>query len=338
VGHSPSAVAFSPTADLLAEANGRGHTVVLYRVDARGRLRGGETRLLEAYPSALAFSPNGALLAVTDYDNGAVSVLSVGSGGRLQRTPGSPFAAGGYPDAVAFSPNGHLLAVANEDDYNVSLFSVTADGALAPLPGSPLPTGADPVSVAFSPSGGLLAVADYEGAGVTIAALGPGGAPAGESMLATGGSPSSVAFRPSLLAFDSSLSPPGPPSWSAPSPDGAELAVATGGRRSAILLYAVGADGVATGPPARMATGAHNAFPRLAFDPAGTLLANVGSARGVVTVFAVAPAGTLTPIAGSPFRLGPHADPLAVAFDRTGRTLAVADYGTSALSLFSVRR
>jgi hypothetical protein len=164
-------------------------------------------------------------------------------------------------------------------------------------------------------------------------ALGPGGAPTGESMLKTGGSPSSVAFRPSSVAFRSS-SALGPSSWSAYNPGGAELAVATGGRRSAILLCAVGADGVATGSPARTATGAHNAFPRLAFNPAGTLLANVGSARGVVTVFAVAPAGTLTPVAGSPFRLGPHADPLAVAFDRTGRTLAVADYGTSALSLF----
>jgi 6-phosphogluconolactonase (cycloisomerase 2 family) len=72
----------------------------------------------------------------------------------------------------------------------------------------------------------------------------------------------------------------------------------------------------------------------VAFAPGGHLLASVDSGDGSVSLFSVAPGGTLTRVRGSPFPAG--ADPDSAAFGSTAGLLATADYGANAVSMFSV--
>ncbi len=165
-----SSVAFSPSGALLAATTSFVPSVTVLSVSPSGALTpvtGSpfDVRHGDGEDDSVAFSPSGALLAVAGVDSvSGVSLFSVGPGGVLGESPGSPFDNKNSVGAVAFSPSGALLAAGNDDEEGgVATFAVRPTGRVRTVPGSPFGTVVDGNgvasfdSVAFSPSGALLA-------------------------------------------------------------------------------------------------------------------------------------------------------------------------------------
>jgi len=193
--------------------------------------------------------------------------------------------------------------------------------AFTEVSGSPFSTPGNPSVVAFSPDGRLAAVADGDGT-VAIFSVAAGGAPTPVpgSPFTVGGSSSSVAF----------------------SPDGSLLAV-TDTNADQVDVLSVAADGELTpiaGSPFN--AGAATGLPfSVAFSPVGKLLAvsNYGGDANTiysVSMFAVAPGGAITPVAGSPFGLGAGNQPFSVAFSPSGGLLSTANTNGNTVSVFTV--
>lgn len=232
-GIGPTSLAFNPSGQFLAVANGGDSTVSVFSVGSGGGLTqvSGSPFATGTGPAVVEFSPSGGLLAtVSSMPSGSVSVFSVGSDGTLSQVSGSPFATGSYPDGMAFSPSGQLLAVANDADNTVSLFSVGAGGDLTQTQGSPFGTGANPTSVAFNPSGQLLAAASPEDSDVWVYSVGSGGA-----LSQISGSPLGVDNAGSV-AF---------------SPDGGLLTAVDSGGQGSVWLFSVGPPSAGIYQPAR---------------------------------------------------------------------------------------
>jgi 6-phosphogluconolactonase (cycloisomerase 2 family) len=320
-----SSVAFSPSGGLLAFADQDGTRVAT--VAASGALSpvsvsSSPTRL--GFPKT-AFSPDGQLLATTDLDAGTVSVDSVSEAGMLTPVPGSPFAVGAGPSSMVFSPNGSLLAVltGSTGAEQVSMFSVSSAGALSPVPGSPFPAGTEPLSIAFSPNGSFLAVTESGSAqtpgSVSVFSVASTGAlsAAPVSSAGTGVEPNAVAFAP----------------------DGGVLAV-TNVISNSVSMFSLSASGALAAVPGSPFATAGDEPDSVAFSPNGGLVAVADNnlvGTGVIQldvnleVFAVSPAGALSPVSGSPFATGPGA--LQVAFSPNGLLLATADFDRGQISV-----
>jgi uncharacterized repeat protein (TIGR01451 family) len=250
---------------------------------------------------------------------------------------GSPFStnypAGAEPFSVAIDPGGDFLATANNVTDNVSIFGIAADGTLTPVAGSPFSThgpsggGGLPYSVAFSPGGGLLATANSDEGDVSVFQVAADGrlSPAGGSPFSTT-RPHGSNAGPNAVAF---------------SPDGTLLATANPNDDS-VSVFEVEADGRLGPPLGPFSTDngptAPGGFPfSVAFSPDGRLLATANLFTDNVSVFEVAPDGTLHQVSGSPFattRSGGGSGPQSVAFSPTGGLLATANQ--SDVSLFDV--
>jgi 6-phosphogluconolactonase (cycloisomerase 2 family) len=205
-GQQPRAVAFSPAGNLLAVANQADDTVSVFAVSATGALSpvpGGDSGpgafQTGASPVGLAFNSSGGLLAVANEGAGTVSIFTVGPGGTLTPSAGSPLTVGDAPSSLAFSPSGSLLAVANSAASTVSMFTTSPAAAqFSIVPGSPFPAGAEPLSVAFSSGGDVLATADKLDNTTAIYSVNAAGSLGLEpgAPFSTGSGPHSVAFVP----------------------------------------------------------------------------------------------------------------------------------------------
>ena len=252
-------------------------------------------------------------------------MATVSAAGMLAPVPGSPFAAGTQPRSLAFSPSGLLLAVltGSTGAVQVSMFSVSPAGALLPIPGSPFPVGTEPASIAFSPSGSFLAVTEF-GSGstpgsVSVFSVATTGAlsPAPVSSLATGVGPTAVTFAP----------------------DGGLLAVANTDS-SSVSMFSLSATGALAAVPGSPFATSGSAPDSLAFSPNGGLVAvadnnligtGANQMDANLEVFALSPAGALSPVPGSPFTTGPG--PQQVAFSPDGLLIATADFDRGQVSV-----
>jgi len=269
----------------------------------------------------------------------AASLMAVGAAPALAGTgvftqvAGSPFATGAVPPSVAFSPSvsGNLFAaVANSGDNTVSVYSVNqSTGVFTQVAGSPFATGTSPYSVAFSPSvsGNLFAaVANPNSKNVSVYAVNQSTGvftQVAGSPFATGTSPYSVAFSPSV--------------------SGNLFAAVANPNSKNVSVYSVNqSTGVFTqvaGSP--FATGS---FPvSVAFSPSvsGNLFAAVAnSGDNTVSVYSVNQStGVFTQVAGSPFATG--AGPQSVAFSPSvsgNLFAAVANSGDSTVSVYAVNQ
>ncbi|WP_210243180.1 WD40 repeat domain-containing protein [Mesorhizobium sp. B2-8-3] len=148
-GGPVSAVAFSPSGDLLATGSKDGTVRLIRTVDGKevARIENGSP------VSAVAFSPNGELLATGGNDGGA-RLIRTADGKEMARIEHD-----GPVNAIAFSPNGDLLAAASEDG-SAGLIR-TADGK--GVTGNAHEQAAPVTTVAFSPKGDLLATGSWDG-------------------------------------------------------------------------------------------------------------------------------------------------------------------------------
>ena len=304
------AVAFSPSGDWLATANGMDSKVSVFSVAAGGAVSPASGSPLSTSGTGdPVFSPGGGFLATANNGQGSLSVYSVNSStGALTAVSGSPFASGGGPDdeAAAFAPGGGWLATANYPG-TVSVFGVNSStGALKAVAGSPFSTGtgqSGTFSVAFSPGGALLAAANANTDTVSVFSISSSTGSLSQvpgSPFAAGGEPESVAF----------------------SPDGGLLAVANV-LDGTVSVFAVSGSGALTevsGSPFIVGSEANS----VAFSSDGGLLAAADRADGTVSVFTVDDAtGALAPVPGSPLTTGNQ--PVSVAFARGGDLLATGN-------------
>ena len=286
-------VAFSPSGNLLATADGDG-TVRLWN-PLTGQADGAPLRTGSGHQDSvrgLTFSPNGKLLATANRD-GTVWLWNPVTGQPI----GAPIhATSGYwggVSGVAFSPNGKLLASA-DGDGTVKLWNpATGQAVGAPLHATT--DGATVTGVAFSPNGKLLASAEDNG---TVRIWNP--------------------------LTDQALGVPPPPTNSNPPHDASAVAFSPDGK----LLASYGDRPIrlrnpVTGQPAGapLQTGGRNSVSGVAFSPNGNLLATTDGS-GTVRLW--------NPVTGQPAGTPLHATSTqygvsGLAFSPNGKLLATAD-------------
>jgi 6-phosphogluconolactonase len=107
----------------------------------------------------IASDPNSQFLFVAETNTG-LRVLSIGSGGSLSETSGSPYAVGTGPRAVSLDATGSYVYVANFGSNNISAFTLTAaSGKLTAVAGSPFSSGGlQPIGIVNDNSKQFVAV------------------------------------------------------------------------------------------------------------------------------------------------------------------------------------
>jgi 6-phosphogluconolactonase (cycloisomerase 2 family) len=107
----------------------------------------------------IASDPNSQFLFVAETNTG-LRVFSIGSGGSLSETSGSPYAVGTGPRAVSLDATGSYVYVANFGSNNISAFTLTAaSGKLTAVAGSPFSSGGlQPIGIVNDNSKAFVAV------------------------------------------------------------------------------------------------------------------------------------------------------------------------------------
>ncbi len=158
-----SGMVLSPRGDLLAWAgNDPGGPVVLWDMAERKERH---SFAVDGPVSALAFSPDGRTLAAATYRNGCVHFWDVERGERLTQRPGEVGESAGAVSALAFSPDGTTLAVGMQPwnpqrrRHSARLWDWRHNRRLAELPGHE----GRVLALAFSPDGRALASGGHDG-------------------------------------------------------------------------------------------------------------------------------------------------------------------------------
>ncbi len=215
-----------------------------------------------------------------------------------------------WPQAA--TPDGRFLLVAPGSNPQLIPYAIGADGALTA--GTPLAMPDVPVDITFSPDGGFAyVVVGLHSAQVVAVRIGADGtltrhgAPTPFGELADGVSSATV------------------------SPDGRQLYAASLLLRQ-LLVFDIDADGTVSPAKQRVDTGLNPIFPRV--TPDGRHVYVINEISGSVSGFARAADGSLTEIAGSPFRTGllPH----VTSITPDGRYLYVPNMGSAHISSFRV--
>jgi 6-phosphogluconolactonase (cycloisomerase 2 family) len=268
--------------------------LITYRLGPLGEVAA-ETGTVAAGPGAVdvGASPDGTLVAYTNRQEDSLTLLERAEDGALN--PVVSVSPGDGPSSVAFSPDGALLGVTTEIDASVELYHLAPGPALLPA-GAPTSLGGGASSIAVSPTG-RVAVTTQEQDGVELFTLDSAGR---LSRTATLG-PAEVST----------------PHGTALSPDGKLLAIASD---AGLSTYAVSAGGV----PAKADSASPAGIPlQVAFSPDGSLIATANYVGDSISLFSVAPNGTLTPRGSAPTGKGPR----SLSFSPDGSLLVTANEG-----------
>lgn len=122
--------------------------------------------------TTIAYTASGSCLA----DAGQITAFSVGSGGALTQTAGSPYAAGTTPVAIASDPLSRFVYVTDLVTSNLLGYTTSGNGQLNPMNGGPFTTGtgAYPDAVIVDPRGEFVYVANYNANNVSAYAIAQG--------------------------------------------------------------------------------------------------------------------------------------------------------------------
>ncbi len=153
-----------------------------------------------------AYNPNGT--PTSSANPGWVFGYSVGTGGALTATTGSPYKAGVKPSGIVSDPVNRFLYVTDFASNELIGYSIQSNGTLAFLVNGPFKTGNEPSGVAIDPRGIYLYVSnalDSAISGYTIAL--PTGTPSAivnsnsSLVYATDTQPDAIAIDPALGRF-----------------------------------------------------------------------------------------------------------------------------------------
>ena len=278
--------------------------------------------------SPLALHAQGNYVYVNNQDvANSISGFVVSSTGALSPVPGSPYFTGGIGstttciglDRITISAPQNLLFVSNSGDQTISVFQINpATGALTAAAGSPVPSGltldlCQGISMAATPDGAYL-MASSNGQIQTFA-IGAGGSLTPATTTANCCSPTigmKISAHGQLLAVSN---------------------------ESSVSVYSINADGSLTpsagSPYPRGGTGLVSG---LDFSCAGDRLygGEASFASNTITdEWSVAPDGTLTPLAGSPF-LGTGTDGQIVLMSPDNSVLFTSDQFNNKINSSSV--
>jgi 6-phosphogluconolactonase len=262
----------------------------------------------------------------------SVSGFSVAESGALTEIAGSPFltggtgGGGGFPASnhIVIPEKGNLLYAANIGSANISAFQIDAtSGALTPVAGSPFLTGAPPgdISLAISPDNQFLFAANVDSGSITVFSIGPGGVltPVAGSPFPAGGLVMGIKVSPNgkFLAAALPLVRPGG-------------SVAMFNITASGALIAVAGSPFAASPLGQVVSLDINCQSNLLFASEAT------SGPPVVSVFSIAPDGTLTLLPLSPLFTGFGTNSSVALLSADGRNLFISNQNSSSITVFSV--
>jgi 6-phosphogluconolactonase len=233
----------------------------------------------------------------------SVSVLDQDGKGALTPAAGSPIAGSAYPSVA--DPTGNIVYQPSGSDIATMLIDAST-GSLIQLVDSP---GLSAFPTAINAAGTLLYGPDLNGVWSGAISANTGAIVAVPGSPFGGMSTSAVAVDPSgSFAF-------------------AVHNDSQGGSTSALLEFSIDAS---TGALTLLSTTLY-AFPvnlaGVLVHPSGRFLYASGQGNNTIQAFTFGTAGTLTPVAGSPFSTGPSGiNPMNMVTDPDGRFLYVADF------------
>jgi 6-phosphogluconolactonase len=270
--------------------------------------------------AGVVVDPVGLFVLTTDSVRNRVCVHKIDSEtGALTPVQGSPFSTGGNSaERIAMDPAGEFAFVTNSSSNDVSVFSFDLDtGALTPVPGSPFPAGSQPLDVTTDGFGRFLFVANNLSNSISAFSINQSNG----ALTPIAGSPFSMGSFLSRVEAD---------------PLGRFLYAMDGQRVFVLSIGATGALTPATGSPLALNPGPS----ALAADPSGRFLLVTQSTRFIgqsdtLASYQVNANGSLSLI-GSPVSLGEGVSPSAVAADRGGQWVSVANQSTNSASTFSL--
>jgi 6-phosphogluconolactonase (cycloisomerase 2 family) len=153
-----------------------------------------------------AYNPGGTTTSTAN--PGWLFGFSVGSGGALTPTTGSPYRAGVKPSALTSDPTSRFVYVTDFASNHLIGYTVQSSGTLTFLINGPFKTGAEPSAIAMDPRGKYLYVANSLDASVSaylidLATGTPSAAVnvTGASVNATDTQPQSIVVDPALGRF-----------------------------------------------------------------------------------------------------------------------------------------
>jgi 6-phosphogluconolactonase (cycloisomerase 2 family) len=323
------AITIHPTGKFLyvANANSKSNNISGYTINtATGGLTAmsGSPFQADFDTRALVIDPTGKFLYAANASSNDVSAYTIDSAtGVLTQITGSPFALPGgasVPQSLAIDPAGKFVFVGDTASSDICVFSTnSATGALTVVTGSPFNTGQNAFSLAVHPSGKFIYAATSVGNLTALSIAGSG------ALTPLGGSPFSVGTSTISVAIE---------------PVGRFLYVADG--NGDILMLSINSS---TGEltPSRTILGRASPFgialangtAPVTYTPKFTYVANSDS--NDISAYTTDPeSGTLTQIAGSPFKVNgpPASDPQAVsvAVDPTGKFAYVAEFNGNGLT------
>ena len=218
-GGGPTHLSIDRQGKWLAAANYGGGSVVLFPVEADGKL-GGATGFVQHTGSSVTprrtgphahgayFSPDSRFLFVSDLGLDKITSYRITAAGALEPLdpPFAPLTPGSGPRHMAFVPNGSFVYTANELDSTVTAFSYDkATGRLSEIQTLPSIQGYDgangvnyPSEVEVDSQGKFLYVANRNGDNIAVFAIAADGKLAPSSQTSAGGKyPRHFALDPS---------------------------------------------------------------------------------------------------------------------------------------------
>ena len=111
-----------------------------------------------AADNGMTIAPSGSYLFAAETVTGGVRVFSIGTGGTLTETSGSPYTTATGAWAVLVDSTGSYVYVVNRAQGNISGFLLSNSGALTAIAGSPFTTGTLPVAMVEDKTDAYLAV------------------------------------------------------------------------------------------------------------------------------------------------------------------------------------
>jgi 6-phosphogluconolactonase len=274
---------------------------------------------------ALQVADHGRFLLAADAGSNQISVLRIGSNGRLTPVAGSPVSSGGL-EPVSIAVHHHLVYVANDGagGSNYTGFRLTGSGRLHPLAGSTvaLPDTAQPGDVLFNATGTNLVGTRVGTSQIDSFKVGSDGlliAAAGSPFTAQGLGPFGSEFRPT-------------------NPRQLFVSNAHGGTNAGtVSAFRVAFNGNLTSIGA-------SPFPDLQTAPCwveishdGRYLFTVNTAVPSISRYRIAVSGRLILLGTSAFNLPGGLGPVDARLAPDGRTLWVVDAGVAKVSGFRVR-
>jgi 6-phosphogluconolactonase len=151
------------------------------------------------------YNPGGSTNPSDNANPGWVFGYTVGSGGALSATTGSPYQAGVKPTAIVADPTNRFVYVTDWASNEMIGYSITSGNVLNFLVNGPFRTGNEPAAITIDPRGRFIYVANSSSAAVSAYAIDLTTGTPTTTVSATSGSSSSTDTWPVAIVVDPAL-------------------------------------------------------------------------------------------------------------------------------------